>query len=979
MSSERPGSASSPPARLIELLTLGAIGLKDVDAGEMAALLAQPKRIALLAFLALAQPRGLHRRSTLLALFWPEKDEQHARWSLNQALRSLREALGPDAVQSRGDDEVGLDPQVLSCDAVAFEAAYQEQRWETALELYRGDLLQGLHISGCAAFERWVEDGRVRLRGLAARAAWALTERREASGEVVAAADSARRALALAPHDERGVRRLIGMLDRQGDRAGAVQAYEDYAQRLRDELGVEPAPETQALVAAVRSRKEAPKAPGPPPPLHPTVAPAGPETQPRRGRLFLGITAAALAIAVVTAAVLMRRSETAVPLDPNVVTVLPFRVTGADPALSYLREGMVDLLAAKLTGEGGPRAVDPRTALAAWRRAGSADQDLPRDAAVGVARGLGSGSLLLGEIVGTGQQLVINASLILVAGSRAQQSSVQGPADSLLPLVDRLAAQLLTLGAGEGQRLDAATSTSLPALRAYLEGRAAYRRGRYDDALASFDRALDQDSTFALAGLGHFNAMAWSSGPHGSDFQGGLEVARVYRKRLSAADRTLLAAFGPNYPGPSTQREDYEAWQRAVRMNQDQPEAWYLMGNLLFHVGPSMDISDWRERAADAFRHALLLDSTFAPPLHHLLDLAAAAGDREATQRLGAVILAADPAPDFAGFVRWRVALGTADAAALAAVRARYEDMSETNLRHILGWMQVEGVGLEDAPHVYQAHRRSIARSNDPALAVRVSWQYLLNAGRPAEATALLREHGVTESDRYFNSEILQSVPLLTAALYTNGDSELAAESARRLERALRRPAPDTPLRRGQYWDACLLARWYVALGQWERAAGVRRRAQRYLTGADRTAPTPPALCWLAVETLMAEAQGRIGWRDLVGRLDSLTATGGVTQTGGPMGPVTPTLDLAKLLERAGDLEGALRAVRRRQYSHLMTLYLAAHLREEGRLAALVGDTAAAIQAYGHYLALRPDPEPSVAPEVAQVRRELARLTAGRR
>ncbi|MBI2404198.1 MAG: hypothetical protein HYV20_15965 [Gemmatimonadetes bacterium] len=963
---------------MIEFRTLGAISLKDVHDSEMAALLAQPKRIALLAYLALAHPRGLHRRNTLLALFWPEKDEQHARWALNQALRSLRETLGHPAVHSRGDDEVGLDPQAIGCDAVAFEAAYEEQRWETALELYGGDLLQGLHISGCGEFERWVEDERVRLRGLAARAAGALTDRREIAGEIVAAAESARRGVALDPHDEKRVRRLIDLLDRAGDRAGAVETYEEYARRLRDVLDVEPAPETQALIAAVRSRKEAPRAQRPPP--HYAVVVAGPETQRKRRQLIVGAAAAAVAIAVVTGVVLLGRSGTAVPLDPNVVTVLPFRVTGADPSLSYLREGMVDLLAAKLTGEGGPRAVDPRTALAAWRRAGSGDQDLPRDAAAGVARGLGSGSLLLGEIVGTGQQLVINASLMPVAGGQAEQTSIQGPADSLLPLVDQLVARLLTLGAGEGQRLDAATSTSLPALRAYLEGRAAYRRGRYGDALESFNRALDQDSTFALAGLGLLSAAPWSSGDPVADGQRGVNIAWAHRERLSSRDRTLIAAWlGPNYPGGSAHRLFYEAWERAVRVMPDQPDVWYSMGDHLFHVGRTVDISDWRERAADAFRRALSLDSTFSPPLHHLLDLTAAAGDREATQRLGALFFATDSAGDYADYLRWRVALGTSEPAALAAVRARYEALSEINLQRILGWMQVDGLDLEDAPRVYQAHRRAIVRSDDPAFAVWVSWQYLHNAGRPAAATALLRERGVPETLPHPFFGIMQTVPHLTAALYMNGDSALAAVAARRLETALGPPAGEGPLRRGQYWNACLLARWYVALGQWDRAARVRSRTQVYVAGARPTQPGPAVLCWLAVDALMAEAQGRASWRDLVRRLDSLSAMGGCCGLVGPTGPLTPTLDLAGLLERTGDIQGALRAVRRRQYHNVTTLYLATHLREEGRLAALTGDTAAAIQAYGHYLALRPDPEPSVVPEVARVRQELERLTRARR
>ena len=101
------------------------------------------------------------------------------------------------------------------------------------------------------------------------------------------------------------------------------------------------------------------------------------------------------------AAVLRRNRTPARPLDPNAVAVAPFRIATANPALQYLGEGMVDLLAAKLTGQGGPRAVDPRSALSAWRRAeGSEGGDLSHDTALELAQRLGAGQLLLGNVVG---------------------------------------------------------------------------------------------------------------------------------------------------------------------------------------------------------------------------------------------------------------------------------------------------------------------------------------------------------------------------------------------------------------------------------------------------------------------------------------------------------------------------------------------------------------------------------------------------
>jgi hypothetical protein len=104
-------------------------------------------------------------------------------------------------------------------------------------------------------------------------------------------------------------------------------------------------------------------------------------------------------------------------------------------------------------------------------------------------------------------------------------------------------------------------------------------------------------------------------------------------------------------------------------------------------------------------------------------------------------------------------------------------------------------------------------------------------------------------------------------------------------------------------------------------------------------------------------------------RLDSLAARGadGWWREGW-------NLVLARLLEKQGNLPRALATVRRREYGLRTPPYLSTYLREEGRLAALTGDTAAAIKAYQHYLALRSNPEPVLKPEVERVRSELAGL-----
>ena len=240
---------------MIRFRTLGGVDLRDADGREVRPVLAQPKRLALLAYLALAAPAGYCRRDTVLALFWPELDQERARGALRQAVHFLRRTLGAQVVQGHGGEDIGLSADALWCDARVFDAALSRGAPAEALELYHGDLLDGFFVSDASSeFDAWLEQERLRLRQRAIDAAWSLTDQHEAAAHGAEAARWARWAAARAPDDERTQRRLIALLDRLGDRTGALRAYEQLVQRTRTEFGAEPSAETRALVTAIRAR-----------------------------------------------------------------------------------------------------------------------------------------------------------------------------------------------------------------------------------------------------------------------------------------------------------------------------------------------------------------------------------------------------------------------------------------------------------------------------------------------------------------------------------------------------------------------------------------------------------------------------------------------------------------------------------------------------------------------------------------------------
>ena len=236
---------------MIRLSLLGAIDLRDSEGKKLVGILAQPKRLALLAYLAAAHPTGFQSRDTLLNLLWPEFDQEHARAALRQAVYILRRALGPDVVLACGDSVLGLNPDKLCCDVNGFEKAISLGEDAKALDFYQGGLLEGFHVSGAPEFERWADRERERLSLYAAGAAGRLADTEERGGDAARALYWARLLLDMCPDDECVLRRMIRLFQRIGDRAAAIRVYQDFRQRLKADYGLEPAPETRGLIASV--------------------------------------------------------------------------------------------------------------------------------------------------------------------------------------------------------------------------------------------------------------------------------------------------------------------------------------------------------------------------------------------------------------------------------------------------------------------------------------------------------------------------------------------------------------------------------------------------------------------------------------------------------------------------------------------------------------------------------------------------------
>jgi tetratricopeptide (TPR) repeat protein len=378
-------------------------------------------------------------------------------------------------------------------------------------------------------------------------------------------------------------------------------------------------------------------------------------------------------------------------------------------------------------------------------------------------------------------------------------------------------------------------------------------------------------------------------------------------------------------------------------------------------------LPSWEQRARESFERAMALDPDYAEPVHHLAVLLGEAGDTAALRILVEEQLARNPSGPVADHLRWRAHHNLG-----AASPVRPPPLEEMDTDATLRWI---GIEAQDYGFAFDEGARAMAiRLERPGIRDEHferrlgAFAWALNQGRPGEALSLLETIREVEPDPYAHLRLA-----VLTALYADGDEGAAAAAARELAVAPTEGAV------GEL-NLCVRAQWRIA----REEAG---------PGDPASVDLPPLHA--------AEFAGRWGsYRVICSAV--VHAQHAARRSGGPDPQAMAHLEavlqmgrhvrglvddghiefahlaLARLHEAAGDPEAALRALRRRVRYLGWQPYLAASLREEGRLAAKLGDADGALRAWEHFLGFRTDPEPSLAEEAARIREEVARIEGAR-
>ncbi len=243
----------------LELSLLGTVVI--IQNGESVSGQISAKSQALLCYLAVTGcPQS---REKLAGLLWADKSEASAKANLRKSLSDLRQLVGNalfitrQTVAFNRDSAYWLDVEVFESALAEDDPASEKlEPLREAVELYRGDFLEGLSVRQAVEFEEWVLSERERLRQMVIQALQRLSEAYTGRGEYAAGIEYTNRLLTLEPWQEEAHRQLMTLLARSGQHSAALAQYETCRRVLAEELGVEPLPETQALYHRLKTRRE---------------------------------------------------------------------------------------------------------------------------------------------------------------------------------------------------------------------------------------------------------------------------------------------------------------------------------------------------------------------------------------------------------------------------------------------------------------------------------------------------------------------------------------------------------------------------------------------------------------------------------------------------------------------------------------------------------------------------------------------------
>lgn len=339
--------------------------------------------------------------------------------------------------------------------------------------------------------------------------------------------------------------------------------------------------------------------------------------------LAIGI-GAALLLGVGAVALFGRKNGPPAGVNPRLsLLVLPFNNLRNTTTLDWLRDGSVSMLALNLSQWNDLQVVGSERLHDLLERHDIGEgETIGLDMARQLARDAGVWTVVMGDFDQVGDSLHLTARVYDVASGRRVETAqvAAAPGEDVRPVFDDLAAQLLDLSGAPSETRTAlweATTSSLEAFRAYLQGIDALNHWDLAAAESALKRATDMDTTFGLAYYKYALTRGWLVGAEDSLSTAAMARAIAHSAALPQRQRTIINAYraflGMEY---SDARGLY---QTLIARDSNDTDAWYGLGEAWFHdMGAAGDHATTRTESLRAFRKTLALDPNYVLAYEHV-------------------------------------------------------------------------------------------------------------------------------------------------------------------------------------------------------------------------------------------------------------------------------------------------------------------------------------------------------------------------
>jgi len=522
------------------------------------------RKPALLIKLLALQPHHQLHREQAMELLWPDSGPESATNNLHKAIHLARHALEPELksaadshfILTRGQQivlharrELCIDVERFETQAAAAVKSEDASSCETALSLYRGDLLNG------DLYEDWTAARRETVRELYRRLLVKLSQIHESQGSHQQSIEPLRLLVGMDPANEEAHRDLMRLYALAGNRHRALRQYQQCVEALRKELDVEPEPATVEFHRQIESG---------------AFRPASVR------RYFIGSG----------------------PVES--IAILPLLNASADPEMEYLSDGLTENIINKLSQL-------PTLRVMAW---GTVSRFKGREIAPDeVGRVLRVRAVLTGRVLQLDDRLIVRAELI-DAGDGAQLwgDHYDRSLVDIFAVQEEIAREIsenlrLKLTGEEKRRLGKRPTESTAAYQQYLKGRYFwYKRTEQDlrKGIAYFNQAIEEDPSYAAAydGLSDSYMLLAMRGivPHKQVFR----LAKAAARKALEIDDSLGEAHA-SLAHIRLHEWDWtgldEEFKRALELNPGHSIAYHWYSEYLTAMGRSDESIEVIERA----------------------------------------------------------------------------------------------------------------------------------------------------------------------------------------------------------------------------------------------------------------------------------------------------------------------------------------------------------------------------------------------